>query len=153
MQLTDNAANFPGWQIGKIIPKEAIMSDGTDQRIEERLRLYFSEKIGSFCVSYQQAVYAASNGDWQRAVKLGEEALHEGFNSQYALEWELFIMANLRIGDTSKAILFSRILTESDRSRSKNICALWREFPDLISQEQVQAFLYNELFCSLDLQP
>ena len=153
LRVTDDKDDFFGWNIPQYKAADEIIAKNVLIDTDELVHTYFSDASKSFCERYQKAEYEASTGNWDRALILGDELLKSDYNDHFKYAWVLAIQANLEKGFCGKAIALTRSIAQKDRSMSKILCELWRNYLLDISDAQVNSFLGEELFCKLEAQP
>lgn len=75
---------------------------------------YFGpEPPHDWCYYYQEASLARQTGDWEKVIRLGEQALAEGHYPSDKIEWLPFMQAHAVLGQNEKLRRFVSIMAES----------------------------------------
>jgi hypothetical protein len=103
---------------------------GTDQASAQQpfADVFGSELEHGWCYLYQKADLARQTGDWQTVVKLGDQALAQGFllgNSPH--EWLPFIEGYLRTSQWQKAEDATVANYGKDHAYQGRLCKLWND--------------------------
>jgi len=61
-----------------------------------------SEPVRGWCYQYEKAAYARQVGDWQEAVRIGEDAARSGLAPADPIEWMPFLQAYAVLGDGAR---------------------------------------------------
>jgi hypothetical protein len=67
-----------------------------------------------WCYYYEKASLARQQEDWEEVVRLGNEALENGFSPQDDIEWMPFLQAYARAGDVERLDRIRRMMKNSD---------------------------------------
>ena len=77
--------------------------------------IFGSEPEHDWCYFYQAASLARQRGEWEKVVRLGEQAQEKGFTPVDAIEWMPFLQAYVEVGDDEKIEeLAYQIVSEHD---------------------------------------
>ncbi len=81
---------------------------------------YFGpEPPHDWCYYYQKAALARQTGDWEKVIRLGEQALAEGHYPADKIEWLPFMQAHAALGQKEKLRRFVSIMAESPYIQSQ----------------------------------
>lgn len=104
---------------------------------------YFGpEPPKSWCYYYQKASLARQAGDWEKVIRLGEQALHEGHYPSDKIEWLPFMQAYAALGQREKLNRFASIMGESPYIQSQACALLPASATDPAMLNHI-----NKLFC------
>ncbi|RJP52196.1 MAG: hypothetical protein C4583_07005 [Anaerolineaceae bacterium] len=88
--------------------------------------VYFPEPAHQWCYYHAKAELAQQQGDCQKVVSLGNEAISLGFHPQDENEWLVFIEAYALTGDLQTARRLSVDALASGAKIQRGVCAVWR---------------------------
>jgi hypothetical protein len=77
-----------------------VITDGEPPILDEKI--FGPEPVHSWCYYFEKASLAVQQGDWQKAVDLGNEALDLGLHPIDRVEWMPFLQANAVMGNAEK---------------------------------------------------
>jgi hypothetical protein len=87
--------------------------------------MFFPEPEHEWCYFFTKAELAQQQGEFEHVIRLGEEAMENGFQPEDPNEWLVFIEAYALMGDLQTAEdLSTRMLQEDARTR-RGVCNVW----------------------------
>jgi len=116
--------------------------------------LFGAEPDRGWCYFYQKADLAQQVGDWETVVKLGDQALAEGYNpnaraSNVPREWIPFIEGQTAAGDWQKAQELTLASYHQDPKYAGMLCGIWSDTaPDDEGETSVKVDVLNALGCN-----
>ena len=89
--------------------------------------LYGDGPAHGWCYYFEKADLARQQGDWEKVVKLGEQAFSTGDYPNDPLERFVFIEGYAHIGDWDKAIQYSKVSYKVSKEYvGPLLCQLWK---------------------------
>jgi len=100
-----------------------------------------SEPPAEWCYYYEKASFARQVGDWDEALRLGDEAISRGFFAKDQIEWIPFLQAYAYAGKTSRLNEIASYMTE-DLPALQQACQTLTAMPldPAIAEEATQLF-------------
>ncbi len=87
--------------------------------------MFFPEPKHEWCYFFTKAELAQQQGDYEKVVALGEEAMSLGYTPQDPNEWLVFIEAYALTGNLQTAEDLSHAMLEKDARTRRGVCAVW----------------------------
>jgi len=87
--------------------------------------IFGAEPDHPWCFYYQKADLARQNENWERVVRLLEEAQTQGFSPGDEREYLLFIDAYIKLGRFDEAYDLTMRVKSISRRNNDSLCALW----------------------------
>ena len=75
-----------------------------------------------WCYYYEKASLARQQEKWEEVIRLGNEALQNGFSPQDDIEWMPFLQAYARAGDVERLDRIRRIMKNADPYVVLQVC-------------------------------
>jgi hypothetical protein len=76
---------------------ENVITEGESPHLAESI--FGPEPAHTWCYYFEKATLAIQQGDWQKAVDLGNQAIELGFHPNDRVEWIHFLQANAVLGN------------------------------------------------------
>jgi hypothetical protein len=84
-----------------------------------------------WCYHYEKADLARQRGDWEEVVRLGNNALDQGFIPADDIEWMPFLQAYARAGDMQRLTQIHRQIKNANPYIARQVCQLVAGIPGL----------------------
>jgi hypothetical protein len=110
--------------------------------------LFGAEPAHKWCYYYEKAEMALQNGEWEKIVQLGDEALQQGEYPIDRVEWMPFLQAYAHLGDEQKLRETAPRINEFPFLK-KQACSTLQKMVELglVEKPPIQE-LIKEIFCS-----
>lgn len=97
----------------------------------------------TWCYFFEKASYARQVGDWVEVLRLGEEAISQGYFAKDQIEWMPFLQAYASAGDTARLKKIASFMT-ADLPALQQACHTLTALPlDLAAASEI-----TRLFCA-----
>ncbi|MBI3152355.1 MAG: hypothetical protein HYZ21_09495 [Chloroflexi bacterium] len=102
-----------------------------------------AEPPHTWCYFFEKASYARQVGDWDEVLRLGEEAISQGYFAKDKIEWMPFLQAYASAGDTARLKKIASFMT-SDLPALQQACHMLTAMPlDPAADSEI-----TRLFCA-----
>lgn len=112
--------------------------------------MFFPEPKHEWCYFFTKAELAQQQGEFEQVVRLGDQAMKNGFQPEDPNEWLVFIEAYALTGDLQTAEDLSMRMLQEDARTRRGVCAVWeliQEKDKSGSEERIHQALLS-IYCN-----